>query len=134
MSDKPAKSPWEEGASTLAAQFTRHSVNHIIRQIQDQRKKGVPEAEIEANLEKNLAAYDSHSRTMLLKLSRGENIPDDFLPANILESKQTKDNTLILSFYSVPEGIRLYSLVRYCQKEWLVVWIEKQTLTLKLLN
>ena len=138
MADKDADVPdlWagEEGISTLAAQFTRKSVERIVGIIRRERARGVSEAALAKAMERDLGDYDEHSRKLLLRLGSGGGVADDFPSDAVTESKKPKPNTVVLTLTTAPAGVQLHSIVRYSCQEWLVSEVEGNNWTLKLLQ
>lgn len=129
--DSPLPDMSDEGISTLAAQLTRRQIDRIIEKIKTVRASGKPENAIEAAMAKDLHDYDAHTLTRLRQMASGVEIPDDFKPESIADSKQPKPNTVVLSFIAPPAGLKLHSLVRHQGKNWLVVAAQGTTWTLK---
>ena len=121
----------EEGFSTLSAQITRQSVDHITRIIRRQRGKGMSDERITRALARDLSDYDDHTRGLLKRLAGKETVTDDFLPENVVAREEEKPGRVVLTLNQNPEDLNLYSLVRYLGSEWLVVGVRDHQWTLK---
>ncbi|MGD0091579.1 MAG: hypothetical protein ABSE73_16805 [Planctomycetota bacterium] len=132
--EHPDLSAGVEGVSTLTAQFSRRVLERIVRTIQRERARGVPDDKIARAMERDLSGYDEHSRRLLLRLASGGLLSDDFPPETVAGSEQLKSNTLLLTLTAAPSGIKTHSIVHYQGREWLVAACEKNCCKLKLVQ
>lgn len=123
--------PPREGMSTLAAQYTRRSVEHILKVIQTLRHKGKSEEAIRERMQQELRQFSPFSLERLYQKSIGRAIPDDFKQENIAQLEAVKSNTIRVTVHQLPGEVQVDDLVLYRGEDWYVSWIEGKTYTLK---
>lgn len=110
-----------EGASTLAAQFSRRSVQKIVLVARSLRRDGWTERRILARMKEDLRAYPAHAVRRLYELSRDTTPPDDVRPSNLVSEEKVKEGTLRLTVKVPLPGIEAGGLLQHRGACWYVV-------------
>lgn len=120
-----------EGASTLAAQFTRRAVQKIVTVARSLRRDGWTERKILARMKEDLRAYPAHAVRRLYDLSREKAVPDDVRPSNLVSEQAVKERTLRLTVKVPVPGIEQGGLLQHKGDCWYVVSASGPTYVIK---
>ena len=121
MADSQPPKPAAESTSSLVVEFTNQTIARAVHKAKARRAKGTPEQEVFTLLEQENPSYDAHTLNLLRHLIAGGEIEDDFPPASVLASAAPKPNVAELKLSALNPAIKLYSMVRYQKKNWLVL-------------
>lgn len=110
-----------EGMSTLAAQFSRRSVQKILTVARSLRRDGWTERRILERMKADLRAYPAHAVRRLYDLSREKPVPDDIRPSNLVAEAAVKAGTLRLTVKVPVPGIERGGLLQHRGTCWYVV-------------
>ena len=128
--DSPIRKP-REGLSTLFAQFTRESVDHILQAIRKLRVQGMSEKEILQKLDDELPEYDLHTRRRLYDKSQDAPVVDDIKAEEVLARREVKADELELTLKSTPSFAHRDTLIRFQNDDWVVVKTWAQAILIK---
>jgi hypothetical protein len=120
-----------EGFSTLAAQFTKKSVDKIVVLVRKLRRDGWTEKKILAQMQGDLQAYPKTAIRRLYDLASDKPVPDDVTPANLVSEKDVKPNTVDVSVKVAIPGIQKDGLFQHQGAVWLVLSADQKVYRLK---
>lgn len=120
-----------EGLSTLFAQFTRESVDHIVTAIRKLRTQGMNEKEILQKIDDELPEYDIHTRRRLYEKSQNLEIADDIKAEEVIARREVKADELELTLKSTPSLAHRDTLIRFQSEDWVVVKTWAQAVLIK---
>lgn len=121
----------KEGLSTLSASFTRDYVEKVLKALKQIRDHGTSEADILRKMEREMRDMDAFSRRRLYEMSRGGPIPDDFPPDAVVDQREPKPGSFVLTVKQVPKVFVVGTLIQHAGKCCCIVRLEVQTLHLK---
>jgi hypothetical protein len=120
-----------EGFSTLAAQFTKKSVDKIVVLVRKLRRDGWTEKKILAQMQGDLQAYPKTAIRRLYDLASDKPVPDDVTPANLVSEKDVKPNTVDVTVKVAIPGIQKDGLFQHQGAVWLVLSADQKVYRLK---
>lgn len=120
-----------EGYSTLAAQWTRKSVDKIIVLVRKLRRDGWTEKKILAQMREDLQAYSRPAIQRLYDLASDKPVADDVTPANLVSETEVKKNTVDVTVKVAIPGIQKDGLFQHRGAVWLVLAVDGKVYRLK---
>lgn len=120
-----------EGYSTLAAQFTKKTVDKIVVLVRKLRRDGWTEKRILAQMREDLQAYPRAAVRRLYDLASDRPVPDDVTPANLVSEQEVKKNTVDVTVKVAIPGIRRDGLFQHQGAVWLVLSADRKVYRLK---
>lgn len=123
--------PSSEGYSTLAAQFTKKTVNKIVVLVRKLRRDGWTEKKILAQMNEDLKAYPRPAIRRLYDLASEKKVPDDVTPANLVAEQDVKVNTVDVTVKVAIPGIQKDGLFQHRGDPWLVISVDGTTYRIK---
>lgn len=120
-----------EGFSTLAAQFTKRTVDKIVVLVRKLRRDGWTEKKILAQMNEDLRAYPKPAIRRLFDLASEKKVPNDVTPANLVSEREVKANTLEVTVKVAIPGIQKDGLFQHHGAAWLVQSVDGNTYLLK---
>lgn len=120
-----------EGYSTLAAQFTRKTVDKIVVLVRKLRRDGWTGRKILAQMREDLQAYPRHAVQRLYDLASDKPVPDDVTPSNFVSEKEVKKNTVDVTVKVAIPGLQKDGLFQHRGAVWLVLSADRKVYRLK---
>lgn len=120
-----------EGYSTLAAQFTRKTVDKIVVLVRKLRRDGWTERKILAQMREDLQAYPPAAVKRLYDLASDTPVADDVKPSNFVSETEVKKNTVDVTVKVAIPGIQKDGLFQHQGAVWLVLSADRKVYRLK---
>jgi hypothetical protein len=119
------------GFSTMSAKITRDRIRKIEGLVAKLKAKGHSDAQVLRAMTENLPDIDAFSIRGLLARCSGATLVDDFTPENVERVVELKLDRIDVSVRTLLPDARTGSLVRYRNRDWIVLRLLGATYELK---